>query len=998
MSTLPIGFTCWQAESVAATIPTEAATPSDKVLLATHSPLRIRREGAKTGKQAAFVSEHDVVQEFLTSTPNAGVLIAPVLGESGAGKSHLVRWAHANIPRVDGRHVIYLQKTQTSLRDVVEQLLSDKTGPAFDEIRRQVSGLGTAISIEEMERKILAELAEALRSREPQGFLDKPLVGERGLGLLFLDPLFREHLLRPGSFINRRAVHALKGRDPDEPDVPLEFTVDELPLDITDVANLADASKAAQNLFRQVVVNTDMQLEAVRILNDSLDLAVMKAANLGVGNVNRAFMKVREELVGDEIILLIEDVALIQGVRRDLLDAILESSIVQGQEKYATVRTLLAVTPSYYRENLPETFRTRAEASSPAYVVDVKIDGGKTSDTDLVDFVGRYLNAARLGKDVLEAEMEAKKVAPNACDTCPFSDSCHSTFGTSEAGHGLYPYNESAVLRAVRACVDPDNPQLFSPRRVLAGAIREVLMDAAGRLPRGEFPPGQLLGERTRTAGLPSLPLAVRQRLEEDYPKDLAPRLESMLAFWGSAGTRPIPEAAFETFGLDPIASGDGSDELTKTESDDHVEPHHEQSEGLPKSVQRQLEAIEEWSAKEKALPQDIARLVRSLVREAVLARLEWFDPVIKSPDTETVRKAVPDNARSISIEGAQEGIGQGIEPIVRLERTARNAVLLQGLILIQAGFAGLSGDALARLDAVSVDAVPKARARILTTLEYGDAAMIEMARSLIIGALACGHVASTARDVDLIRAVAWRGEIVRDDADSRHPQWVESYRAYVTERSGSVDRFLSGVGAAQGDRGGVHALDSVRLTKIVKAARAQLDELPSSVPSWGADANRKLAILVQVAPAQIEHWGNLVQRTRRLLPESESYVDTVDAVVLAAREGQSQGLVKVVDLAALDETNDSARRLDARGVPEVEKVLTDAAGTSGVTLARLLGPTVGKDLKSIAQYLEDTERWVESGISDAEIDSGTKIDIDEAIDNQVIRWIKIVTTGTDNE
>src|SRR5690606_35640802 len=137
-----------------------------------------------------------------------------------------------------------------------------------------------------------------------------------------------------------------------------------------------------------------------------------------------------------------------QGVRRDLLDAIHESSIVQGQEKYATVRTLLAVTPSYYRENLPETFRTRAEASSPSYVVDVQIDGARTNDADLVDFVGRYLNAARLGKDVLEAEGSANKATPNACDVCPFSDSCHSTFGTSEAGHGLYPYNESAVLRA----------------------------------------------------------------------------------------------------------------------------------------------------------------------------------------------------------------------------------------------------------------------------------------------------------------------------------------------------------------------------------------------------------------------------------------------------------------------------------------------------------------------------------------------------------------------
>lgn len=996
MSTLPFGFTCWKAESVAATIPTEAATPSDEVLLATHSPLRIRREGARVAKRAEFVSEQEVVDEFLGSTPNAGVLIAPVLGESGAGKSHLVRWADANIPEAVGRHKIYLQKTQTSLRDVVTKLLNDKTGPVFDEIRRQVSGLGTTISVSEMERKILAELAEVLRSRDAQSFLDKPLVGEQGLGLLFLDPLFREHMLRPGSFINRRAMHALNGRDPDEPDVPLEFTVDELPLDITDVANLGDASKVAQNLFRKLVVNTDMQLEAVRILNESLDVAVMKAANLDVGNVNRAFMKLREELVGEEIVLLIEDVALIQGVRRDLLDAIHESSMVQGVEKYATVRTLLAVTPSYYRENLPETFRTRAEASSPSYVVDVQIDGGKTSESDLVDFVGRYLNAARVGKDALEAEMKSKKVAPNACDNCDFSDACHSTFGTSEAGHGLYPYNEAAVIRAVRSCVDPDNPGLFSPRRVLAGAIREVLMDAAGQLPNGSFPPGRLLGERARGAGLPPLSLSVRQRLEEDYPKDLAPRLESVLAFWGKAGTQPISEAVFHSFGLEPIAW----DEVPDKSDDDsaHVDrSRQKQTDDLPKSLQRQLQAIEDWSSKDQVLPQDIARTVRSLLREAVLARLDWLAPVIKTPDTETLKRAVPADARSVSIEGAQEAIAKGFDPIVRIQRSARNAVLLQGLVLIEDGRAAQSGDALAQLDAVAAEAVPAARGRILDVLEYQDASMIDAARSLIIGALACGHLNSTARDIDLIRAVSWRGESDRDDSESRHAQWLDSYRAYVKARGEAVDRFLGGVGAAQGV-GAVHALDSVRLVKIVKAARAQIDALPESVPTWCADANRKLSILIQVAVGQRSHWAGLVARARRLLPEAVSYVDTVDAVILAAREGQAQGRVKVKDLQGLVRTNELARDYEARCIVDVERILANTLDQDGVALARLIGQPAGRDLARIVEYLEDTERWIESGISDAEIDTGVKVDIDDAIESQVMRWIGIVEGGADGE
>lgn len=126
--------------------------------------------------------------------------------------------------------------------------------------------------------------------------------------------------------------------------------------------------------------------------------------------------------------------------------------------------------------------------------------------------------------------------------------------------------------------------------------------------------------------------------------------------------------------------------------------------------------------------------------------------------------------------------------------------------------------------------------------------------------------------------------------------------------------------------------------------------------------------------------------------------MDTVDAVVLAAREGQAQGLVKVRDLVALERSNDEARGFDSRAVPEVEKILESTSGQSGIALARVVGATVGADLKRIADYLEESERWVESGISDAEIDSGTKVDIDEAIERQISRWMSIVTNGAVDE
>lgn len=995
-----VNYVCWSSDVVASTVPTEAATPSNEVLLATHAPLRITSKGGPGRREGSqLIQEREVLAEFLTTKPTNGVLVATVLGESGAGKSHLIRWANATLSKNPDakRHVVYLQKTQTSLKDVVEALLVGQSDPEFEELRRKVSKLGSGMTVDEMEHKLLAELAEALRTAQAENPHAKALVGEAGLRLFFTDPLFERHLLRDGSFIRRRAEHALRGRNEDEGDIPLEFTAGDLPLDIEDYNEGIQAAAApTQRLFRRVLTSPKMQAEAVNLINANLDVAVMRAASLAVGDIGQAFKKIRERLLGDEIILLIEDVALIQGVRRDLLDAIVEVSVVQGVEKYATVRTMMAVTPGYYYESLPETFRRRSEPTSPLYLVDVDLNSATADEDDLVDFVGRYLNAARVGKDRLESE--APRVT-NACLSCQFKSSCHAAFGASRQDYGLYPYNRSAILRAIRACAEKADTQdrvYFNPRKVLSRAVRNVLTTNVSTIERGTFPPADFLAEESAEMGLARLPVHVREAIEESYDGDAAGRLEALVTFWGGVGSEVISDDVLAAFAHPAIAPG-VFDRSAATASTVGVPARPTErsatgtSEDLPPSIQRTLDAIDLWSTGQ-VLPQSIAADLRAIFRDALLARVDWFDTVIKDPDTATITKALPPNARTVSIEGATENLlPSGTDPLLRLDRTARMATTFKGLVLLKAGYESRAGNALPRVDAVVTPRVSEAKRRILQHLDVADDALAAAAASLVRGAGACGVLPPKPTELELISACLWRSTTPRSDAASRAPEWLDAYSAYVATRGEVVDRLLDALGAAQGT-GAVHAIDFRRFAVIAKKARSLLTAAtPPVTPDWCKDSEQKLKALTRVSGRQIAHWQGLLDRIRSHMPMSNSYIETVDAIAAAVAEGQAQGLVPVADLRALEERNRAARDLEQRCITDVERVIASAASVTGDDLARTVGPPIGTDLKAIAEFLDYSANWIAAGIARAEATGGTVADVDALIEDAVNTWFEVL-------
>ena len=125
-------------ENVTACILTEAESLADSQLLAVHEPMRLDRVEFHSGK-VTQVGEKALLDFLLEHNRPL-----PLIGASGVGKSHLVRWIHAQLKRRedhDQYHIIRIPKN-ASLPRVLTIILEDLNGEQYQSIRDKVNGVG----------------------------------------------------------------------------------------------------------------------------------------------------------------------------------------------------------------------------------------------------------------------------------------------------------------------------------------------------------------------------------------------------------------------------------------------------------------------------------------------------------------------------------------------------------------------------------------------------------------------------------------------------------------------------------------------------------------------------------------------------------------------------------------------------------------------------------------------------------------------------------------
>lgn len=639
-------YVCWKPAMVRQVMDVEATQPEDHIFLATHHPAKMYRQDLAETQSRVPYDEEQFLKNFL-ETPDFAFV--PILGTSGTGKSHLIRWLYTRIKsirREPNYRVLLIPKVGTNLKDIIERILSGIEGVEFDEYRSRLRQAANTLTESEAREQLLANLAiyVGLGARTDVSSLSESEYEiAKGLPNLLRDPFFTEQFwLKREGVIARLVAHVLGNQNGIE-DVEERrgFSIEDLP---SGIQNRQKASEKARDFYTYLDDEYISKHEVIKWLNKHLDMAIAKVLNLGREDLQRLMLDVRRALAkkGVELILLIEDFAKLQGIDREVLESVLARPQQIEGEPLCAIRTALACTTGYF-QGLIDTVRTRTDFSVNLDIETVN-EQSLITQTDIQQLTSRYLNAVRLGNHEIQAWLadsdeetgQPFSPVPNACSDCEYRSDCHAGFGHVD-GIGLYPFNAKAIERMR----DRVNPGVFNPRTLIKDVLRYTLEYHRSDLEEGRFPTSVLLAHfKGNTLGA-----MVIRGIESKDTLDDARRREALLNLWTNGNELcDLPTEVHTAFDLRPL--GDQVQKLTgeatilrarDTKATFTVTPaaispaeitagvtdEAERPASLPTKLAEQLQALDQWRTG-APLPQLVAQALRPMLVDAIGARTDW--------------------------------------------------------------------------------------------------------------------------------------------------------------------------------------------------------------------------------------------------------------------------------------------------------------------------------------------------------------------------------------
>jgi hypothetical protein len=153
-------YVCWDSKAVLAATPRDAASLGDGHFQAVHHPLRLRRRRVDERAGGRWANEGDVVKALRGPLTRDGYLFIPVVGGSGTGKSHLIRWVRDQTQGTANWESRYLPKNRTGIRQAIDIVTRGDPDKKFAPAREALQAAPASTESDEvLADRLLDELA-----------------------------------------------------------------------------------------------------------------------------------------------------------------------------------------------------------------------------------------------------------------------------------------------------------------------------------------------------------------------------------------------------------------------------------------------------------------------------------------------------------------------------------------------------------------------------------------------------------------------------------------------------------------------------------------------------------------------------------------------------------------------------------------------------------------------------------------------------------------------
>ena len=996
----------WPTErNVLECIKPEAENPRDEVFLAIHQPMQLEKRHFDNGSKSS-VSEQDLLKSFLTEELPTGTLLIPIIGASGIGKSHIVRWLDVQLRQrkdANTRHVIRIPKN-CSLKSVLRRILEGLEGKQYLKIRKQLLSAREKLTGIQSEELVISHLLIAIRTRvadakarkanakqggEKVNPEDERWIGvgdDRYLPSLLKDPetqkLFLNSKSRKGIIteLTRRLTE-----DSSSDELPRN-RFEEIDFEIPEELQ-ADISKAGENarnyLMRKLGHSNGRALaDAIELLNTIVDEAIAPLASPTDNSLSEILYDIRKELLkeGRELVLLVEDFAVLAGIQGALLGAMVHQGVTDGEQDACTLRTALAVTEGYLKDF--DTVKTRSQYAW--HILETPNEEETQTVARMCSFAGAYLNAARFGSETLAKHLKKDSTdqswVPDFLEHNALSgdeSKLLESFGKCEHGRSLFPFNANAIREiAYSKMRDGDRNLMFKPRMIIKDMLIPVLKDHRTQFLSGSFPPEAPLLDYDRS----EIDTKLRnQVIENQRDKHLQERLFATVRFWGGNPGRlddlDIPEGIYDAFNLPAISKGvvpaapavqklppktDGDTASKKATDTSSSQPAVVDAPGVPDKLKKRFDLFGRWAGGQE-LTFDEANSLRGDFLDFVLTAVDWDAELLMEDHSKSVRDWVY-LPRS---RGASYCTSENACIVVATDAEFANddlpVINLLHAVLRHRHYKGWDYDEADEDYPRLANFIEKARPRLTAWLRSNyrgvkvDPVPV-LTQTLLVSARLLNIENSHAQeDASLVNAVFATAET---KFESGTTSW-EQLRSESQEKRADVrNELLARVAARQGSDKGVYAVDAASILGDIKSLKANwkieqtLDksadrELASFVKSISrevdkaASARRKQILSewskVENELGQSPDKNALVQETRRLIELGKQHS-------LKPPVGSSADLGRLVD-----EFYESSVTLCLEHVAKIQK--EESGGSLLTALARFDEKTLELLIRFTVQF-----------------------------------------------